>query len=87
MSIEEWPPVSGLLRINGEFTFSKARMIRCEGENFSFAAGERFQLFFSYRHTSEILDALFQQQGMRVADAWINPAGDEGLFQVASIRS
>jgi len=82
LAIEEWPAGSALLRIKGEFTFAKARTIRCEGEEFSFAAGERFQLFFSYRHTPEILEALFRKQGMRVADAWISPAGDEGLFQV-----
>lgn len=82
LGIEEWPPGSGLLRIKGEFTFAKARTIRCEGEDFSFAVGERFQLFFSYRHTPEILAALFRQQGMRIADAWTNPAGDEGLFRI-----
>lgn len=83
LGIEEWPSGSALLRLKGEFTFAKARTIRCEGEDFSFAAGERFQLFFSYRHTPEILDALFRQQGMQVAEAWINPAGDEGLFRIA----
>lgn len=87
VGIEEWPAGSGLLRLKGEFTFAKARMIRCEGEDFSFAAGERFQLFFSYRHTPEILEALFQKQGMRVADAWINPAGDEGVFRVIKVTS
>ena len=79
---EEWPTGSGLLRIKGEFTFAKARKIRCEGEDFTFAVGERFQLFFSYRHTPEILEGLFRQQGMWVEDSWTNPTGDEGLFRV-----
>lgn len=83
LGIEEWPSGSGLLRLKGEFTFAKARTIRCEGEDFSFAVGERFRLFFSYRHTPEILETLFRKQGMRIADTWSNPAGDEGLFRVA----
>ena len=87
LSIEEWPPGSGLLRLKGEFTFAKARTIRCEGEDFSFAVGERFQLFFSYRDTPGILEGLFRQQGMRIANEWINPARDEGLFQVAGTNN
>ena len=84
LGIEEWPSGSELLRLKGEFTFTKARTVRCEGEDFSFATGERFQLFFSYRHTPEILTALFQQQEMRIADAWINQARDEGLFRATT---
>lgn len=82
LGIEEWPQGSGLLRLKGEFTFAQARTIRCEGETFSFVAGDGFQLFFSYRYTPDILETLFRQQRMRVAAAWLNPAGDEGLFRV-----
>jgi len=83
VGIEEHPLNSGLLRIKVDFRFIAARTIRCEGEEFSFAEGELFQLFFSYRHTPEILAALFRGQGMRVADAWMTQAGDEGVFRVA----
>lgn len=82
VGIEEWPAGSGRLRIKAEFTFAKARTIRCEGAEFSFVAGERFQLFFSYRHSPAILKTLFGGEGMRIAGEWISSAGDEGVFQV-----
>jgi len=82
VGVEEFPLGSGLLRIKAEFTFAKARTIRCVGEEFSFAAGECFQLFFSYRHTPEIVGKLFRESGMRVVEAWTDPVGEEGVFCV-----
>lgn len=86
VSTEEWPAGNGLLRIKAVFTFAKARTIRCEGEEFAFAAGERFQLFFSYRHTPGILRTLLGGAGMQIVQKWISSAGDEGVFQVVRTR-
>ena len=83
----EWPPGSGLLRLEGEFVFDKGRRIHCEGEAFAFEAGDRFRLFFSYRHTPVIVEELCRGHGMRVTDSWITAAGDEGLFLVTSAVS
>ena len=85
-AIREWPLGSGLLRIEGEFTFEKDRHLDCEGEAFSFASGERFRLFFSYRHTPKIVDQLCRQHGMRVMDSWVSVSEDEGLFLVEPCR-
>jgi len=82
VGVREWPPGSGWRRIQADFTFARSRVIRCEGEEFAFAAGERFQLFFSYRHTPTLLAAQLEPHGLQVAQTWVNATGEEGLFRV-----
>ncbi len=79
-SVRQGATGTGLLRIEGEFVFGKNRSISCEGERFDFAAGERFRLFFSYRHTPELIGALARRHGLTVLDSWVDAAGEEGLF-------
>ena len=71
---------NGLLRITAHFHLTHARNIRVLGETFSFQSGERFRVFFSYRHTPKTIRALLADQGVDVTGEWLNDAGEEGVF-------
>jgi L-histidine Nalpha-methyltransferase len=72
----------GLLRIRGDFRFSKARSVRVESETFAFKAGESIRLFYSYRYTPERLGAELAKHGWRISRQWISPSGEEGVFLI-----
>jgi len=69
-----------LQRIVAHFELVRARDIRVHGERFSFAAGERIRVFFSYRHTVETMRGLLAGHGMQLRADWINDSGEEGVF-------
>jgi len=77
------PEGSGLRRIEADFVFRRASEARYAGRAWPFAAGERFGLFFSYRHTPERVAALFAPLGLALHGQWLNAAGDEGVFLLA----
>src|SRR6185503_20909815 len=66
-----------LRRLTAWFEFTRARSVRVEGRELSFAAGERVRLFFSYRYTVEQLTAVLEKYGLRVEGSWAT--GDEGV--------
>jgi len=68
------------LRITASFHFSRERRIRAEGESFEFHAGDRVQLFFSYRYRTELLKKLLIEYGFEVENHWITQSGEEGVF-------
>ncbi|MEY2466340.1 MAG: L-histidine Nalpha-methyltransferase, partial [Verrucomicrobiota bacterium] len=70
----------GLKRIVARFHFFRTREIQIENDRFSFRAGESVRLFFSYRHTPELVRRLLLQQGLNVADEWITKSKEEGVF-------
>jgi L-histidine Nalpha-methyltransferase len=70
----------GLKRIVADFKFTRPRRIQVEREAFNFSAGESIRLFFSYRHTSELVRMLLAEQEINVVEQWITKAGDEGVF-------
>jgi L-histidine Nalpha-methyltransferase len=70
----------GLRRITAHFHMARERRVRVLGETFTFARGERIRLFFSYRHTTEIVRALAGEFGLCIVDHWINDSGEEGVF-------
>jgi SAM-dependent methyltransferase len=78
--VEDDPEGSGLKRVAAYFHFSRSRSILLEGERFEFGAGEAIRLFFSYRHTPELLGNLLGGQGLRVAEQWVTRSGEEGVF-------
>jgi hypothetical protein len=51
-----------------------------EGAGFSFVPGDRFQLFYSYRHTVARVTTMLSEVGIVVTGSWTNGAGDEGVF-------
>lgn len=77
------PEGSGLTRIEADFVFARAAVALYSGQEWPFAAGERFGLFFSYRHTPERVAALFAPLGLALGGQWLNAAGDEGVFLLA----
>ena len=85
-STEACPHDSELRRIKADFTFAHSRTVTVEGEEFVFAAGEVFPLFFSYRYTPERLQNLGRQHALEVVESWSNAAGDEGLFLMSRSR-
>lgn len=79
-SIEEYPPGSGLNRVEANFFFGSSRTIKIEDESFEFGRGESIRLFFSYRYTSKLVRDSLAQHGMEVRQQWITASGEEGVF-------
>ncbi|MBI3875108.1 MAG: L-histidine N(alpha)-methyltransferase [Verrucomicrobia bacterium] len=76
------PEGSGLLRVEADFVFRRACSLHYCGREWRCKRGERFGLFFSYRHTPEQVRKLFLHHGLLVRSQWLNSAGDEGVFLV-----
>ncbi len=78
--IEKGPDHNDLLRVAAYFQFSRARAIKVDEETFDFAPGEKVRLFFSYRHTRELVGRLLAQHGLQVLDQWVTQSEEEGVF-------
>jgi len=78
--VEADPAAPELLRIAAHWELSRAATLVLDEETFPLAAGERFRLFFSYRHTPQTVERLLGRHGLRVADIWITRSGEEGVF-------
>jgi uncharacterized SAM-dependent methyltransferase len=76
---DERGPVQ-LKRIAGYFHFIRDRTLEVNSERFEFLAGESIRLFFSYRHTPALVDALLRPYGLEVIDQWVAPSQEEGVF-------
>lgn len=74
------PHGSTLRRVEADFVFGRATTLRYCGREWSCRRGERFGIFYSYRHTPERVRELFAPQGRYVRGQWLNTAGDEGVF-------
>ncbi len=77
-AVEDAP--AGLKRVVTDFKFIRPRLIQVDGETFDFRAGDAIRLFFSYRHTPELVRALLAGQALEVRDQWIARSGEEGVF-------
>ncbi len=82
--IARCPDGSGLLRVEADFVFRKATLLRHAGQEWRCKKGERFGLFFSYRHTPEQVGKLFGRHRLVVESQWLNAAGDEGVFLIGA---
>ncbi len=80
--IARCPDGSGLLRVEADFVFGKATALRYGGKEWRCQKGERFGLFFSYRHTPARVKKLFARHRLVVQSQWLNAAGDEGVFLI-----
>ncbi len=74
------PEGSRLLRVEADFVFGRACVLHYGGKEWRCKRGERFGLFFSYRHTPEQVNKLFARHSLLVHKQWLNTAGDEGVF-------
>jgi uncharacterized SAM-dependent methyltransferase len=80
--IEDDPANTGLKRIVAHFQLERNREIEIESEKFTFSPGESIRLFFSYRHTSSLVDSLLTANGLILLDQWMTSSQEEGVFLV-----
>ncbi len=76
------PEGSGLLRVEADFVFRRACSLHYCGKEWRCKRGERFGLFFSYRHTPGHVKDLFVRHRLLLCDQWLNAGGDEGVFLI-----
>ncbi len=80
--VENGPGEAGLLRVAAYFTFERERSISIDAEDLRFRAGERFRLFFSYRHTPALVRTLLARHALDVLEEFVTRSGEEGVFLV-----
>jgi uncharacterized SAM-dependent methyltransferase len=80
--IARCPHGSGLHRIEAKYVFQRHRTLNVDGEAFEMAPGTVIDVFFSYRHTMPMLDALLFEHGLKRIESWTNRSMDEGVFLV-----
>jgi len=71
-----------LKRIVAYFRFGKPVTIKLDDEQFEFRRDESIRLFFSYRHTPELVRGLLEPYGFSVLQQWITKSEEEGVFLV-----
>ena len=74
------PKGSGLLRVEADFVFRRTCTLHYVGKEWRCQRGERFGIFFSYRHTPELVKGMFARHDLSIRSQWLNAAGDEGVF-------
>ncbi len=78
--LADCPEGSGLIRIEADYVFERSCVLATAGREWCFKPGDRFGLFYSYRHTPERVAAQFAEVGLAVSAQWTNDGGDEGVF-------
>jgi uncharacterized SAM-dependent methyltransferase len=78
--VEECPAGSGLLRVQAAFELERHRRIRIDDQTLDFLPQEQIRLFFSYRHTPELLRQLLRKHRLEITSEWAVPSGEEGVF-------
>ncbi|HET7625492.1 MAG TPA: L-histidine N(alpha)-methyltransferase [Verrucomicrobiae bacterium] len=81
--IEDDPAGTGLKRVAAWFHFSKPEQIKIGDNLFRFEPGEKIRLFFSCRHTPELVGKMVSEHGLRVCNQWIACSEEEGVFLLA----
>jgi len=74
-----------LKRVAAYFHFVRARQIMVYDEKFSFCAGDKVRLFFSYRHTPVAVRQLLASYGLEVIEQWITRSQEEGVFLIRAL--
>ncbi len=77
---ENDPAKGGLKRITAYFKFTSPRTLQVHEQVFDFRPGETVRLFFSYRHTPDLMRTLLAEQGLTVLDHWVTRSEEEGVF-------
>lgn len=79
-AIEPCSKEAGLLRVAANWKQLRRGEVLMGGQRFVWEAGAVVRLFFSYRHTPDTIRRLLGKHGLSVAEEWITPAGQEGVF-------
>jgi L-histidine Nalpha-methyltransferase len=74
-----------LLRIEAHYPFHTPQTLRLDTEQFTYNPGETFRLFYSYRHTPDLLQALFNQHHLQITHQWLTASAEEGIFLAQKI--
>ncbi|HXE42139.1 MAG TPA: L-histidine N(alpha)-methyltransferase [Candidatus Baltobacteraceae bacterium] len=72
--------IFGLKRFVASFHFKRRQQIEIENKIFKFKSGEKIQLFFSYRYTSELTRKVLAKYKLKVCQQWIADSEEEGVF-------
>jgi hypothetical protein len=78
--VEDDPGGAGLKRVAAYFQFRREREISIGDERFRFGPERAVRLFFSYRHTPELVRSLLSNHGIDVVGQWIAKSEEEGVF-------
>jgi uncharacterized SAM-dependent methyltransferase len=81
-SIEENTGRPRLKRIVAHFSFGRRAAVEIDSEKFEFNQGESIRLFFSYRHTTDLLGTILARYGLEIAHKWITNSEEEGVFLI-----
>lgn len=79
-SIQPAESLPSLKRLQADFTFGHDKQVHFFGEQFQFSAGQKLRVFYSYRFTPAHIRDFLAQSRLKLAQEWIGPAGEEGLF-------
>jgi L-histidine Nalpha-methyltransferase len=71
---------NNLLRIEAHYTFKNSQTLCLDTEQFTYSPNETFRLFYSYRHTPNLLHALFKQHNLQITHQWLTASAEEGIF-------
>ena len=80
--VETSSSTAALKRVTAYFYFNQKRCIEAQGPQFQFHSGESMRLYFSYRHTADLVKTMLAEHGLHVLDQWITPSQEEGVFLV-----
>ena len=69
-----------LRRITAQFVLERDREISLDDERIVWRAGETIRLFFSYRHTPELVTSWLGRHRISVEAQWVGDSGEEGMF-------
>ncbi len=69
-----------LARVEAGYRFRDTQTLRLDNETFTYKEGDWFQLFYSYRHTAQLLCDLLAAHHLEMTRQWITPSEEEGIF-------
>ena len=72
--------INNLLRIEAHYHFNTSQTIHLGTEQFTYTPNQTFRLFYSYRHTPDLLRALLKKHHLIISHRWLTASAEEGIF-------
>jgi uncharacterized SAM-dependent methyltransferase len=79
-TLEQSAEAGGVKRVTVYFDFLKPRSLQVGDESLAFVPNDSIRLFFSYRHTPALINAMLGRYGIKVLDQWLSSTEEEGIF-------
>jgi len=73
---------AGLKRVEVWAEFLRGVEVEMDGKRYAYGKGDRMRLFFSNRHTPELVKNQVESAGMKWGQGWISGSGEEGVWAV-----